>query len=50
VGKKSLVEGKMELKPRAAAQVELVAVADVVARVLQGIAEARAALQPKGDR
>jgi prolyl-tRNA synthetase len=49
VGKKSLGEGRVELKARAASDVELVAVDDVLARVLQEIAAGLAALQPKAQ-
>jgi len=43
VGKKGLVEGKVEWKPRGAAQVELVPLGEVVARV-------RAAVEAGGGR
>jgi prolyl-tRNA synthetase len=47
VGKKSLAQGKVELKARASSQVELVAIDDVSARVMQEIGSALAALEPK---
>ncbi len=47
VGKKSLAQGKVELKPRASSQVELVAVDDIPRRVKEEIAAAMTALQPK---
>jgi prolyl-tRNA synthetase len=47
VGKKSLAQGKVELKPRASSQVELVAVDDIPRRVKEEIAGALTALQPK---
>jgi prolyl-tRNA synthetase len=39
VGKKGLAEGKVEWKPRGAAQVELVAIGDVVAKAQQAVRE-----------
>jgi len=47
VGKKSLAEGKVELKPRSGSTVELVALGEVVPRVMQEIAAALAALEPR---
>jgi prolyl-tRNA synthetase len=50
VGKKSLGQRQVELKPRAAAQVELVAVDDLVRRVRQEIDSALSALEPEARR
>jgi prolyl-tRNA synthetase len=49
VGKKSLADGRVELKARSASELELVSVDEVLARVLQDIAAARAALQPRAE-
>jgi prolyl-tRNA synthetase len=47
VGKKSLAEGKIEMKKRAGSEMELVPANDVVARTLQEIAAGLRALEPK---
>jgi prolyl-tRNA synthetase len=47
VGKKSLAEGKVEMKKRSGSDMELVAADDVVARTLQEIAAGLKALEPK---
>jgi prolyl-tRNA synthetase len=47
VGKKSLADGKVELKTRSGSDVDLVAVDDMVARALQEIASGLKALEPK---
>jgi prolyl-tRNA synthetase len=46
VGKKGLAEGKVEWKPRGAAAVELVALADVVARAQAAVREGGGGLRP----
>jgi prolyl-tRNA synthetase len=47
IGKKSLAEGRVELKARSAAQPDLVPVDDVVAQVMKAMAAGLAELQPK---
>jgi prolyl-tRNA synthetase len=47
IGKKGLAEGKVELKPRGATQVELVAIADVVGRITAAVRDGGGKLPPR---
>jgi prolyl-tRNA synthetase len=47
IGKKGLAEGKVELKPRGAAQIELIAIDDVVGRITAAVRDAGGKLQPR---